>query len=133
MDSRRELIVVGDRILVSLDDGEECTTGGILVPATAVNQRSVQTGRVVAVGPGIAVAQPTDVVDEPWKETSDTPTSNYVPLQARVGDQAVFLKNAAVEITVEGKSYLIVPNAAVLVLQRASDGPESLDTITGVF
>jgi len=112
-----ELIVVGDRVLVSVDDGEECTSGGILVPATAVNQRSVQTGRVVAVGPGIPVSQPSDVIDEPWKEKSSESTG-YVPMQAQIGDTAVFLRNAAVEITVDGKSYLIVPNAAVLVLHR---------------
>jgi len=113
----KELIIVGDRILVSIEDGEECTRGGILVPATAVNQRSVQTGRVVAVGPGIPVPQPNDVADEPWKERESGPTS-YVPMQAQVGDTAVFLRNAAVEITVDDKSFLIVPNAAVLVLQR---------------
>ncbi len=114
----KELIVVGDRILVSVEDGEECTTGGILVPATAVNKRSVQAGWVVAVGPGIPVSQPNDVIDEPWRETSGTPDTTYMPLQAHIGDQAVFLRNAAVEISVDNKSYLIVPNAAVLVLHR---------------
>lgn len=129
MDGASDLIVVGDRVLVTLDDGEECTSGGILVPATAVNQRAVQTGRVVAVGPGIPVAQPTDVADEPWKEKSEAAPVNFVPLQARVGDQAVFLKNAAVEITVDDKSYLIVPNAAILVLRRRSAVDEALDAI----
>jgi co-chaperonin GroES (HSP10) len=113
----RELIVIGDRILVSVEDGEECTRGGILVPATAVNQRSVQKGRIVAVGPGIPVPQPTEVADEPWKEREAERTT-YVPLQAQVGDTAVFLRSAAIEITVDDQSYLIVPNAAVLVLER---------------
>ena len=113
----KELIVVGDRLLISMDDGEECTRGGILVPATAVNQRAVQTGRVVAVGPGTPIPQPTDVADEPWKERGTDPTT-YVPLQAREGDTAVFLRSAAVEISVDAKTFLIVPNAAVLVLQR---------------
>lgn len=113
----KELIVVGDRLLVSVEEGEERTSGGILVPATAVNQRSVQTGLVVAVGPGIPVSQPNDVIDEPWKE-KEIGSTTYVPLQAQVGDIAVFLRNAAIEIAVDDKSYLIVPNAAVLVLQR---------------
>ncbi|MBN2489886.1 MAG: co-chaperone GroES [Planctomycetes bacterium] len=116
----RELIVIGDRILVAIDDGEECTRGGILVPATAVNQRSVQKGRVVAVGPGIPVPQPTEIADEPWKERA-AEGATYVPLQAQVGDTAVFLKNAAIAITVEDRNYFIVPNAAVLVLERALD------------
>ena len=42
----------------------------------------------------------------------------YVPLQAQVGDYALFIKKAAVEITFENEKYLIVPNSAVLVLAR---------------
>ncbi len=118
IDDKRELIVVGDRLLISVDEGEQCTAGGILVPATAVNQRAVQTGRVVAVGPGTPVPQPNDVADEPWKEVTRADEPNYVPLQARVGDTAVFLKSAAVEITIDRRAYLIVPNGAVLVLHR---------------
>ena len=64
------------------------------------------------------VIVPTDVADEPWKETGGSDPTVYVPLQAREGDTAVFLRSAAVEITVDSRSFLIVPNAAVLVLQR---------------
>ena len=39
-------------------------------------------------------------------------------LQAQEGDYALFLKKAAIEITFERKQYLIVPNAAILVLIR---------------
>jgi co-chaperonin GroES (HSP10) len=41
-----------------------------------------------------------------------------MPLQAQEGDYALFLKKASVEITFERKQYLIVPNAAILVLIR---------------
>ena len=40
------------------------------------------------------------------------------PLQARVGDHAIFFRKAAVEITFEEKRYLVVPQAAILVLVR---------------
>jgi len=39
-------------------------------------------------------------------------------MQARVGDYAIFLRKASVEIKLEGESYLVVPQAAILVLFR---------------
>ena len=39
-------------------------------------------------------------------------------MQARVGDHAIFFRKAAVEITFEEKKYLVVPQAAILVLIR---------------
>jgi chaperonin GroES len=39
-------------------------------------------------------------------------------MQARVGDHAIFFRKAAVEITFEEKKYLVVPQAAILVLVR---------------
>jgi co-chaperonin GroES (HSP10) len=54
--------------------------------------------------------------DEPWKIRS--PDVKYLPMQAQVGDYALFFRKAAVEITFEGKSYLVAPQAAILVLVR---------------
>ena len=39
-------------------------------------------------------------------------------MQGRVGDHAIFFRKAAVEITFEEKRYLVVPQAAILVLVR---------------
>jgi hypothetical protein len=39
-------------------------------------------------------------------------------MQADVGDYALFFRKAAVELTFEGKVYLVVPQAAILVLVR---------------
>jgi hypothetical protein len=47
-------------------------------------------------------------------------------MQARVGDYALFFRKAAVEITYENEKYLVVPQAAILVLVRASDPLEDL-------
>jgi aerobic carbon-monoxide dehydrogenase large subunit len=44
--------------------------------------------------------------------------AKYLPVQARVGDYAIFFRRAAVEITFEGTKYLVVPLAAILVLVR---------------
>lgn len=113
----KRLIVVGDRILVRPEDGQERTNAGLYLPQTAVSSRAVRSGRVVAVGPGMPVADPTDVESEPWQQKGDR-SPRYVPLQAREGDYALFIRNAAVEISFENENYLIVPNSAVLVLVR---------------
>jgi hypothetical protein len=41
-----------------------------------------------------------------------------MPVQAEVGDFAIFFRKAAVEITFEGERYLVVPQAAILGLVR---------------
>lgn len=113
---RKQMLVVGDRLLIQPAAGEERTEHGLVLPATAVNEQQVRSGRVVKVGPGIAVPDPMDH-DEPWKKSHE-PSARYVPLQAREGDLALFLKKASVEIEFDGKKYLIVPNSAVLLLVR---------------
>ncbi len=124
---KKRLIVVGDRILVRPQEGEERTHAGLYVPQSAVTSRSVRGGTVVAVGPGTPVADPSDVHEEPWKKGAES-GARYVPLQAAAGDYALFLQNAAVEITFEGKKYLIVPISAVLVLVREAIDLDDLDS-----
>jgi co-chaperonin GroES (HSP10) len=67
------------------------------------------------------MSEPASMDDEPWKiRGSDV---KYQPMQAGVGDYALFFRKAAVELTFEGKMYLVVPQAAILVLVRR-EGPE---------
>jgi len=113
---RKKLIIVGDRLLVKPNEGEERTETGLVLPASAVQDQQVRQGRVIKVGPGIPVPDPGDI-DEPWKKKHED-EARYVPLQAREGDIALFLKKASVEIKFEGERYLIVPNGAVLMLIR---------------
>ena len=116
---RKRLIVVGDRVLVQPEEGEDRTKVGLYLPATAVDTQAVQGGKVVATGPGNAVSAPTELDEEPWK--IGAPEPRYVPLQARIGDYAIFFRRAAVEITFEGDRYLVVPQAAILTLVREED------------
>jgi len=113
---RKKLIVVGDRLLVRPEEGEDRTNAGLSLPQTAVAARQARGGWVVGVGPGLPVANPADLVDTPWE--GEDPPARYLPMQAQEGDYVLFLHKAAVEITFEKKSYLIVPNSAVLVLVR---------------
>ncbi len=118
-DPRKRLIVVGDRVLIAPEEGEDRTKVGLYLPATAVDKQAVQGGKVVATGPGTAVSAPTELDEEPWKIGAAEP--RYMPLQARIGDYAIFFRRAAVEITFEGNRYLVVPQAAILTLVREED------------
>jgi co-chaperonin GroES (HSP10) len=128
---RKKLTVVGDRILVKPEAGEERTRAGLYLPATAVAEQQARGGSVVGVGPGIPIPELADY-DEPWKKREQRP--RYLPLQAKVGDYAIFLKNAAIEITFQKEHYLIVPNSAVLALIREElDLPQDLgDKLDGL-
>ena len=113
----KHLLVVGDRVLVRQDEGEERTKVGLYLPATAVDSQAVQGGTVVATGPGQPLPSVEDHLDEPWR-ISGSKETRYVPMQARVGDYALFFRKAAVEITFENERYLVVPQAAILTLAR---------------
>jgi co-chaperonin GroES (HSP10) len=121
---RKRLIVVGDRVLIQPEEGEDRTKVGLYLPATAVETQAVQGGKVVATGPGNAISAPTELGDEPWK--IGAPEPRYVPLQARLGDYAIFFRRAAVEITFEGDKYLVVPQAAILALVREEDDQDDV-------
>jgi co-chaperonin GroES (HSP10) len=114
----KELIVVGDRVLVVPEEGEDRTQVGLYLPQTAIDTRQVQGGRVVALGPGIPVAAPDASDEEPWKRQRRE--ARYMPMQAEVGDYALFFRRAGVDITFEGKRYFVVPHDAILVLVRDS-------------
>lgn len=111
-----ELIVVGDRVLIEPQVGEQKTDSGLLLPASVAEQENVRSGRVVKTGPGYLTQNPEYSETETWKE-SETPV-RYLPLQAQPGDHAFFVHKEAVEIRYEDTKYLIVPHAAILALIR---------------
>jgi co-chaperonin GroES (HSP10) len=113
---KKQLLLVGDRVLITPEEGEERMRAGLYLPPTAVDAMQVQSGLVIAVGPGDPVPDMSSSDDEPWKIGERQP--RWRPMQARVGDHAIFFRKAAVEITFEEKRYLVVPQAAILVLVR---------------
>jgi len=113
---KKQLLLVGDRVLITPEEGEDRMRAGLYLPPTAVDAMQVQSGLVIAVGPGDPVPDMSSSDDEPWKIGERQP--RWRPMQARVGDHAIFFRKAAVEITFEEKRYLVVPQAAILVLVR---------------
>jgi chaperonin GroES len=112
----KDLIVVGDRVLVRVEEGEERTNVGLYLPSTAIDNQAVQGGTIVATGPGLPMPSPDSYSDEPWH--SPARETRFLPMQARTGDYALFFRKAAVEITFEGERFLVVPQAAILALVR---------------
>ena len=113
---KRRIIVIGDRVLIRPDESAEKSPAGLYLPPTVMEKADVWGGVVVEVGPGLPVSDPNSVEEEPWK--SEMENVRYIPPQAETGDYALFLKKASVEINVEEKKYLIVPQAAILVIIR---------------
>lgn len=113
----KKLIVIGDRILIKPLKPDEKTSTGLYLPPGVQEKEKVQQGYVIKTGPGYAIPMPVD--DEPWK--SDDDQVKYVPLQAREGDLAIFLLSGATEVIYEKEKYLIVPQNAILMLEREED------------
>lgn len=110
----KKLIVIGDRVLIRPSKPEEQTASGLYLPPGVQEKEKVQQGYIIKTGPGYAIPMPVD--DEPWK--SDDENVKYVPLQAREGDLAIFLVSGATEVMYEKEKYFIVPQGAILLLER---------------
>lgn len=113
----KKLIVIGDRVLVQLARPDERTSAGLYLPPGVQEKEKVQQGYVIRTGPGYAIPMP--VEDEPWKSEEDK--IKYIPLQAREGDLAIFLLSGATEVMYAGEKYYIVPQSAILMLEREEE------------
>jgi len=112
----KELILVGDRVLILPHEDTDRTDTGLYLPQGVKEREKVQTGSVVKVGPGYPIASPEDLESEPWK--TEQSSGKFLPLQAQEGDFCIFLRTAGIEIDYEGKKYIVVPHSAILVLLR---------------
>ncbi len=87
-----------DRILVQrLEDTEEKSGGGIIIPDTA--KEKPQRGKVTAVGNG---------------KTLDN--GARVKLEVKKGDKVLFGKYAGTEVKIEGNEYLILREDDILAV-----------------
>ena len=111
----KKIIIIGDRVLIKPKKNSEKTDSGIFLPPGVREKEKIQSGYIVKVGPGfpIPVAQEQD---EAWKNEEDE--VKYIPLQVKEGDIAIFLQNNAYEVVYEGEKYFIVPQSAILMLER---------------
>lgn len=110
----QKFIVVGDRVLIRPEEESEKTSTGLYLPPGVSEKEKIQSGYVIKVGPGYPTAPQGD--EEPWKEKREP--VRYIPLQAKEGDLAIFLRKEAFEIEFEKEKFLIVPQSAIFLLIR---------------
>ena len=122
---KKELILVGDRVLIEPDAGNERTNAGLYLPQGVKEKEKINTGRVIKTGPGYPIPDPSILDQEPWLKASK---DKYFPLQAREGDYCIFLRDQGIEIEFDNKHYIVIPHSAILVLLR-DDISEELKVI----
>lgn len=114
----RELVVVGDRVLIKHTKRESISEMGLILPQNVVEKEQVQAGHVVAIGPGIPIPAPgLDDDEEPWKP-KEGGHQQYIALQAEPGDYALFLKKHSINVKIDHEDFMIVPHGAILILLR---------------
>ena len=60
----RELIIIGDRVLIKPDNKKEMTNSGLYLPQGAYEKEKVHSGKIIKVGPGIPV--PATLINDHW-------------------------------------------------------------------
>jgi co-chaperonin GroES (HSP10) len=109
-----KLIVIGDRVLVKPIGGTDKTKSGLYLPAGYKDKEEIQKGYILKCGPGYALPSFDDL--EEWKPKKSG--ANYLPLQVKAGDLAIFLLKGATEIKYNGEKYYILPQNAILLVER---------------
>jgi chaperonin GroES len=89
-----------DRVLIEISDGEEKTSGGIIIPDTA--KEKPQEGEVVAVGSG-----------------ARTEDGKITPMDVKVGDIVLFGKWSGTEVKIDGKEYSIMKESDIMGITKS--------------
>lgn len=88
---------LGDKVVVSRDESEDVTAGGIVLPDSAKDKPS--RGTIVAVGTG---------------KTLDDGTRGE--LQVKVGDRVLFTSYAPETIEIDDEEYLLMSESDILAV-----------------
>ena len=87
-----------DKVIVTLDDNEQTTASGLVIPDTA--KEKPQQGTVVAVGPG----------------KRSEKTGDFIPVDVEEGQTVLFSKYGGTEVKLEGQEYLILSARDILAI-----------------
>jgi len=88
---------LADRVFVKLNEQEEKTAGGILLPDTA--KEKPQVGEIVAVGPG--------------KRNDD---GSRTEPEVKVGDKVLYSKYAGTDIKLGNEDYVLLSEKDILAV-----------------
>ena len=109
------LIMIGDRVLIKPKYPQSQTKSGLFLPPNVQENEKALSGYVVKVGPGYPIPAIAEI-EESWKTKNEN--VQYVPIQPKEGDIAVYLQNSAIDIEFNGNKYVIVPQSSILLLVR---------------
>ncbi len=87
-----------DRVVVTINEAEQTTSSGLVIPDTA--KEKPQQGTVIAVGPGKRSEQ----------------TGEPIELDVSEGDTVLFSKYGGTEVKLEGEEYLILSARDILAI-----------------
>jgi chaperonin GroES len=87
-----------DRVVLTVDDQEQTTSSGLVIPDTA--KEKPQQGTVVAVGPGKRSEQ----------------TGEPIQLDVKEGDTVLFSKYGGTEVKIDGQEYMILSARDILAV-----------------
>lgn len=90
--------LLGDNVLVKIDDAKEVKVGGIIIPDTA--KEKPQEGTIVLVGPG--------------KTTND---GKILAMAVKEGDVVLFEKYAGREVKIDDTKYIIISQDNILFVK----------------
>ena len=76
--SNKQVLVVGDRVLIRPDTGETKSPAGLYLPPSVIEKQEVKGGMVVEVGPGIPLGSPDGSFEEPWKKSPRLQRSSWI-------------------------------------------------------
>ena len=109
-----KIIMVGDKVLVKPKNPNLQTSSGLYLPTTAVEKESIQAGYIIKVGPGFPIPAINDD-EESWKKQESV---KYIPLQAKIGDLAVYLSKAGYDVEFKGEKFIILSHSAIVMIVR---------------
>lgn len=109
------IIMIGDRILIKPKSPQQQTRAGLYLPPSVSENDPIFLGYVIKVGPGYPIPSFTEN-EETWKPKTNTP--NYLPVQPREGDLAVYVAASGHEIVLNNERHIIVSQSDILMLCR---------------
>ena len=97
MANETKLRPLADRVVIEPSEGEEVTTGGILLPETA--KEKPQQGMIIAIGHG--------------RRDDD---GKLIGMDVKLHDKVLYAKYGGTEIKLNGKKVLILKESEILAI-----------------
>ena len=98
--AKKQLVPLGDNVIVEPIEAETTTASGIVIPDTASKEKPMR-GKIIAVGPG---------------KTDDSGKAQ--PIGVKVGDIVIFTKYGPTEFKLDGIEYYILGTDSLLAIEK---------------